>query len=323
VLRNVSILAGPTLVGVAAGVALFGDSSELWNLVWNGRQYNREFRQLRNELYHSWFSSLFKQVKTKLRLKSLLAAALVCLLLSTVWSFSPSQHSPLPRYFRCRHYQSLHNYPRPISHLDRRLQAVLQLSVSSACTTQSFSSSAPTPATLWASVAAPSFSISPRPSLVWKTPASSTAGGFLTCLAAAPDTSRTLTLSRSLLLFLLLLSDVRFRAAPFPSASSALGIPLTALAVWVFLKPWPALTSASFIQPVRGWLDWRIHPRSAESCFCLGSAPVFCLRLPHTEAPLTAAVQPSVSNPLLKTSCGLEAGFLSTHSKLFGAQLLY
>ncbi len=51
--RNLSVCAGPTLAGIVIGVSLFGDSSELWNLVWNGRKFSGEFRSLRNELYYN------------------------------------------------------------------------------------------------------------------------------------------------------------------------------------------------------------------------------------------------------------------------------
>lgn len=51
VARNFAVLAGPSLLGVYMGVRLFGNNRELWNLFWNGRTYNKEFKSIKSELY--------------------------------------------------------------------------------------------------------------------------------------------------------------------------------------------------------------------------------------------------------------------------------
>ena len=46
-LRNGGVLAGPTLLGFAVGIASFGDAQELISLLRNGSTYRTEFRTLK------------------------------------------------------------------------------------------------------------------------------------------------------------------------------------------------------------------------------------------------------------------------------------
>ena len=51
-LRNGGVLAGPTLLGFAIGIASFGDAVELKSLFRNGSTFRSEFHTLKTELYH-------------------------------------------------------------------------------------------------------------------------------------------------------------------------------------------------------------------------------------------------------------------------------
>ena len=53
VARNGLVWAGPALVGLGVGVCLFGNGSELYNLVRNSPTYSREMKAIKDEQYMS------------------------------------------------------------------------------------------------------------------------------------------------------------------------------------------------------------------------------------------------------------------------------
>ena len=50
--RKTLTTSGPVLLGLMTGVAVFGNGSELGNLIWNAPTYSREFRAVQKEHYY-------------------------------------------------------------------------------------------------------------------------------------------------------------------------------------------------------------------------------------------------------------------------------
>ena len=52
VARNTLTVGGPALIGLAMGIASFGNSTELSNLFWNAPTYRREINAIQKEHYY-------------------------------------------------------------------------------------------------------------------------------------------------------------------------------------------------------------------------------------------------------------------------------
>ena len=50
--RNTLTAGGPAILGLAIGIASFGDGKELWNLMRNAPTYSREIRAVQKEHYY-------------------------------------------------------------------------------------------------------------------------------------------------------------------------------------------------------------------------------------------------------------------------------
>ena len=50
--RNVAVVSGPAIVGLAFGCIVFGNPAEVKSLIINNGSYRRDFRGIKNELYY-------------------------------------------------------------------------------------------------------------------------------------------------------------------------------------------------------------------------------------------------------------------------------